>query len=124
MSKDTGLAGKPSRTAIEQTERVRNALAFLLVGAFISCLPVFCFKAIPDGNKDIVVYMVGQLSGMALMALGFYFVNKVGQDALDATRSATSGKMAEAVTKALDAGKPDPDVMLKPGETAQAEEKT
>jgi hypothetical protein len=88
-------------TAIEKTERMRNLLAFLLVGAFISVLPVFTFFVVPDKNKDIVTYMVGQLSGMATMALGFYFVNKVGQDALDATRSENTGKLADAVTTAL-----------------------
>lgn len=96
------MVPKP-RTPIEQIEWMRNLLAFLLVGAFISALPVFTFFAIPEGNKDIVVYMVGQLSGMALTALGFYFVNKVGQDALDARRADNTGKMAEAVTTALKA---------------------
>lgn len=86
-------------TAIEHTERMRNLLAFLLVGAFISVLPVFTFKSIPEANRDILTYMVGQLSGMATMALGFYFVNKVGQDALDATRAHNTGKMAEAITE-------------------------
>lgn len=91
-------------TPIEQIERMRNLLAFLLVGAFIGVLPLFAFKSIPESNKDVIVYMVGQLSGMALTALGFYFVNKVGQDALDATRAENTGKMAEAVTSALKTG--------------------
>lgn len=114
------------RTPIEEIETVRNRLVFLLVGAFISVLPLFAFKSIPADNKDIIVYMVGQLSGMALTALGFYFVNKVGQDALDAKRSDNTGKLAEAVTTALNTNAgipPEPDVTLKPGETAQAEEK-
>ncbi len=94
---------KHNRTPVQEIERMRNLLAFLLVGAFISCLPVFTLKIIPAENKDIITYMVGQLSGMATMALGFYFVNKVGQDALDATRANNTGKMAEAVTNALKA---------------------
>lgn len=89
------------RTPQEQAERMRNILSFLLVGAFISVLPVFTFRIVPTGNKDILTYMVGQLSGMATMALGFYFTNKVGQDALDAQRTENTGKMAEAVTTAL-----------------------
>lgn len=95
---------KNRRSPIDQIEFMRNLLAFLLVGAFIAVLPLFAFKTIPEDNKDIVVYMVGQLSGMALTALGFYFVNKVGQDALDATRADNTGKMAEAVTAALKTG--------------------
>lgn len=90
-----------------QIERMRNLLAFLLVGAFISCLPVFTFKSIPEANEQLITYMVGQLSGMATMALGFYFVNKVGQDAaekarvdLDAKRADSTGKLADAVVAA------------------------
>jgi uncharacterized membrane-anchored protein len=98
---------KAPRNAIEQTEFMRNLLAFLLVGAFISVLPVLTFFIIPAENKEIVTYMVGQLSGMATMALGFYFVNKVGQDALDAARTENTGKMAEAVTSALKSGDKD-----------------
>jgi hypothetical protein len=92
------------RGPLAQIEFMRNFLAFILVGSFIGVVPLFVFVAVPEQNKDIIVYMVGQLSGMALTALGFYFVSKVGQDALDATRAENTGKMAEAVTTALSKG--------------------
>lgn len=92
------------RTAAEQVEFMRNLLAFLLVAAFVSCFPVLTFKAIPSENKDLITYMLGQLSGMATMALGFYFVNKAGQDAVDAERTANTGKLADLANKALDQG--------------------
>lgn len=85
-------------TAIEQIERVRNRIAVFVVGAFVGALVSFTFKAIPAENKDIITYMVGQLSGMATMALGFYFVNKIGQDAADAKRADNTGKALEAIT--------------------------
>lgn len=88
---------KPQRSAIDQIELMRNLLAFVLVGAFVIAIGLFVFKAIPEGNSDIVTYMVGQLSGMALTALGFYFVNKVGQDALDAKRTDNTSKALEAI---------------------------
>lgn len=91
---------------------MRNLLAFMLVGSFISVLPVLTFKAIPAESKEIFTYMVGQLSGMATTVLGFYFVSKVGQDAVeakrlevDAKRSDNTGKMADAVIAAA-GGKP------------------
>lgn len=96
-----------NRSPLDKIETVRNALAFVLVAAFISTLPVFTFKIIPAGNKDIITYMVGQLSGMATMALGFYFTNKVGSDALDAKRAENTGKLADAVVAATSVG-PDP----------------
>jgi hypothetical protein len=95
------VSDRPQRSPVEKIEWMRNLLAFLLVGAFISAAIIFTFVAIPDSNRDILTYMVGQLSGMALTALGFYFVNKVGQDALDAAKTENTGKLADAVTTAL-----------------------
>ena len=83
---------------LDKIETVRNTLAILLVMSFICTVPLFIFKTIPEANKEIVTYMVGQLSGMALTALGFYFVNKVGQDALDAQKTANTGLALEAIT--------------------------
>lgn len=92
------------RTAVDQIEQMRNLLAFLLVGAFIGAMGAFTFIAIPAGNKDVITYMVGQLSGMALTVLGFFFINKVGQDALDATRAENTGKLADLATTAITSG--------------------
>lgn len=94
---------RQQRSAIDQIEWMRNLLAFLLVGAFISVLPVFTFFAIPDENKDIITYMVGQLSGMALTAIGFYFVSKVGQDALDAKRTENTARALDTIKATVEA---------------------
>lgn len=112
---------KKSRSPIDQIEFMRNLLAFLLVGAFIGAIGAFTFFTIPAENKEILTYMIGQLSGMALTALGFYFINKVGQDALDATRSANTGKLADLAKTALDASKPaDEQIAEAVDETADA----
>ena len=92
------------KSPLDKIETVRNALAMLLVMAFIATIPMFLFIVIPDANKEVITYMVGQLSGMALTALGFYFVSKVGQDALDAKRTENTGKFAEAITATANAG--------------------
>ncbi len=108
-----------------ETGTFRNWLAFFLVAAFVSVLPLLIFKTIPADNKEIIVYMLGQLSGMATMALGFYYLNKAGQDALEATKADNTGKAFDAITAAAASTppiEPEPDVILKPGETAQAEE--
>lgn len=85
---------------IEKIEWMRNLLAFLLVGAFVGALVIFSFIGIPVTNKDILIYMVGQLSGMAQVALGFYFINKVGADALDAKRADNTKAAFDAVVAA------------------------
>lgn len=78
-------------------DQIRNLLAFFLVGSFVGALVTFTFVGIPIAAKDIITYMVGQLSGMATMALGYYFTNKIGQEQLDARRSETTGKLADAM---------------------------
>lgn len=109
------------RTAIEQIEWMRNLLAFLLVGAFVLMIGALLFKAVPEGNADIITYMLGQLSGMALTALGFYFVNKVGQDALDAKRTENTGKALEAIKATAVASAP-PDAATAADQVAHAAE--
>lgn len=88
--------GKAARE--RDPDAFRNLLAFLLIGAFISILPLLTLKAIPEQNKEIIVYMIGQLSGMATMALGFYFVTKQHADALDLKRAETTNEAFKAVT--------------------------
>ena len=94
------------RTAIDQIEFMRNLLAFLLVGAFIGAMAAFTILTIPEGNKDILTYMIGQLSGMAITVLGFYFVSKVGQDALDQSRSDNTKEAFKAVQAAASGAQP------------------
>ena len=91
------------RNAVDQIEFMRNVLAFLLVGAFIGSMGAFTVFAIPEANKDILTYMVGQLSGMAITVLGFYFVSKVGQDALDAKRTENTARAFDAIKETVKA---------------------
>lgn len=102
----------------------RNVLAFFLVGSFVGALPLFVFWGMPNTSKDIVTYMVGQLSGMATMALGFYFTNKAGQDTLDAKRAESTGKMADAIVAAA-ASTPAPadDGAIREGDSVTLEKK-
>lgn len=91
-------------TAQQWIDRTRNALAFFLIGSFVGSVVTLTFKAIPADNRDLLTYMIGQLSGMATMALGFYFTKGAGQDSLDAARTENTGKLADAVKAAATAG--------------------
>lgn len=57
----------------------RNRLTFFLAGSFVGIIPLFIFWGMPETSENIVTYMVGQLSGMALMALGHYFTNSAAK---------------------------------------------
>lgn len=62
-----------SVNTIKEADQFRNKLTFFLVGSFTGIIPLFIFWGMPKTSEAIVTYMVGQLSGMALMALGFHF---------------------------------------------------
>lgn len=114
---------KPARDPLARIETMRNLLAFVLIGAFVGAIAAFTFIGIPKSNEQIITYMIGQLSGMATTAIGFYFVNKVGQDAIDASKSENTAKAFEAITATAKAtgAEVEPDAILKPGQTAQAQ---
>ena len=106
---------------LAKADLMRNILALLLVCAFVGAMMAFSYFLIPEKNKEIITYMVGQLSGMAGTVLSFYFVNKAGQDALDTKRADNTGKLVDAVIVAQQSpAAAEPDVILEPGETAQA----
>lgn len=86
---------------LAQIERVRNILAMSLIASFVGALIALTYRAIPKENEQIITYMVGQLSGMATMALGFYFVSQVGKDALDAQKVGNTTKALDAIGAAI-----------------------
>ena len=72
-----GLYGMvDSRKQEHDGDIFRNRLTFYLVTAFTGIIPLFVFWGMPETSKEIVTYMVGQLSGMALMALGYHFTRE------------------------------------------------
>lgn len=105
-----------SRNAQIWIDRTRNALAFFLIGSFIGSLIALTFRPIPVDNKDLLTYMLGQLSGMATMALGFYFTKGAGQDAQDAARVEYTGKLVDAVAASAPAAEPAEVMVVNPPE--------
>lgn len=52
---------------------MRGGLAILLLLSFQLCLAALFKFQVPESNRDMVIYMLGQLSGMVTTALAFYF---------------------------------------------------
>jgi len=107
--------------AIKKIEGTRNLLAFLLIGAFITAMGALFAIAIPQKNEQLLTYMLGQLSGMAVTVLGFYFVNKVGQDAVDAKRVDNTAKALDAITAATSTPKQASEAAEQVADAAQHE---
>ena len=52
---------------------MRSTLALLLVLSFQIALAALFKVSVPETNRDMVIYMLGQLSGMVTTAVAFYF---------------------------------------------------
>jgi hypothetical protein len=110
------LLAKPT-----QPLALRDWIGIFLITAFICVLLALMFKNIPKANEQLIVYMLGQLSGFVATIVGYHYVTSVQ----DTAKTENVGKMADAmkvVAQGAQGGaQSEPDVVLKPGETAQAE---
>lgn len=100
--------------------RLRDVIGCAMIGAFVGALFAMFWKTIPPENSDVITYMIGQLSGFAATIIAYHYAsNASSQQATENT-----GKAFDAVKAAANAGTgtAEPDHMLAPGETAQAEE--
>lgn len=52
---------------------MRGALAWALLSGFLIAGWQLLHHNVPDPNRDMVIYMLGQLSGMVGAALAYYF---------------------------------------------------
>jgi len=98
---------------------LRDWIGIFLISAFIGVLMALLFKDIPKPNEQLIVYMLGQLSGFVGTVIGYHYVTSVQ----DAAKTENTGKMADTMKAIVQqqGGEVRPDVMLAPGETAQAE---
>lgn len=76
---------------------MRATLALLLLLSFQAALGALFKFQVPQTNRDMVIYMLGQLSGMVTTALAFYF----------ATSKSSHDKNA-LIADAMPTGQPKP----------------
>lgn len=76
-------------------DAMRAFLALCLLAAFMVALFMLFKIAVPDANRDLVTYMLGQLSGFAGAAFLFYFgTTKSSADKNEMLRDATFSDVA------------------------------
>lgn len=95
---------------------LRDWIGLGLITAFISVLFALMWKVIPDKNEQLIVYMLGQLSGFVATVVGFHYVTSVG----DAKRADNTGKAFDAIKAAANAGGGE----AAPGDAADAADET
>jgi hypothetical protein len=79
---------------------LKDVIGVALIGAFIAVIFILFWKEIPKSNEQLLVYMLGQLSGFVAGVVSSHYVNKAGEDRLAQARNDTTKALAEAVTAA------------------------
>lgn len=82
----------------QRHDAMQAALALLLVIAFLLAGLALFRWAVPADNRELLTYMLGQLSGMVTTALAFYFATtKSSSDKnralADAVQNVASGEL-------------------------------
>lgn len=109
-----GLAYEPGVAV-----NLRDAIGIALIAGFLAAGAVLFWVPIPSNNEQLIVYMLGQLSGFVGGVVSYHYVmSKQSERATENTGAAFRAIEASAKASSGDA---QPDVVLKPGETAQAE---
>lgn len=85
---------------------LRDSIGVALIGGFLFALGVLFWKAIPTQNEQLIVYMLGQLSGFAGGIVAYHYtLSKQTERAADAA--------VQTAAQTTPAGTPDDPVAVK-----------
>lgn len=94
--------------------QIRAALAAVLVAGFLIAIGLLFWRGIPENNRELMSYMLGQLSGFVAAIVVFNFGSTQGsEDKTDMLVSRPDGTPADPVHVEEDA-QPRPDTVPRP----------
>lgn len=99
-------AERRARLKLARAPNIRllaNVIGCSLVSGFLGSLAALFVIPIPPENKELIIYMLGQLSGFAGGIVAYHYTSKAGEKELDEQRASNTGKMADAIKSALQA---------------------
>lgn len=86
-----------------------NVIGCSLVSGFLGALAALFVIPIPAENKELIIYMLGQLSGFAGGIVAYHYTSKAGERELEAKRTENTGKALDAIRAAAAAPGPSAD---------------
>jgi hypothetical protein len=95
-----------AKIAIERPLNVRllaNVIGCALVFGFLGAIIVLVWAPVPPANKDLLTYMLGQLSGFAGGVVAYHYTSKAGEKELDAQRAKNTTLALEGMKAAAGA---------------------
>lgn len=104
--------------------RFRDVLGGVLVAAFIAVIAGLFWRVIPKDNEQLIVYMLGQLSGFVSAVVALHYVTKAGEKEQEAMRTQNTGKALDAIKAAAEStprpgADPDDPNALRAGDTVE-----
>lgn len=76
---------------------LRDVIGVVLIAAFVAVMGALFWKAIPSENEQLLVYMLGQLSGFVAGVVSYHYVTKSGEKELEAKRADNTAAAFEAI---------------------------
>ena len=73
---------------------LRDWIGVSLIFTFCSALGTLFFKAIPPTNEQIIIYMLGQLSGFVSSVVAFHYITSKS----DEDKTSNTGKAFDVIT--------------------------
>lgn len=109
------------------TSKLDKGLEFVVLGGFLAVNFALMHWVVPEANAQHFGQALGAFTVIATLVAKSLWERQSPTAMADEKKADNTGKAFEAITATANASstpQPEPDVILKPGETAQAEEKT
>lgn len=81
----------------------KDALGLMLIAAFIAALFILFWKAIPPANEQLIVFMLGQISGFVGGVVASHYGSKHGEEKQEERRQETAKAQADATRATAEA---------------------
>lgn len=85
-----------------------NVIGGSLIAGFLGAMAALFVVPIPEANRDLVTYMLGQLSGFAGGIIAYHYASKAGERDLDHQRADNTTKALDMAREAIAATPPGP----------------
>lgn len=82
---------------------LRDTIGSILLFAFVGALGLMFWVTVPPDNKDLITYMLGQLSGFVGGVVAAHYTINAGQQKLDEKKSENTAKAFDAITATANA---------------------
>jgi hypothetical protein len=84
---------------MERVMSLRDAIGIVILLSFNAVIIVLFFRSIPSDNMQLLVYMLGQLSGFAAAVVALHY----GRDSQDEKKTENTGKAFDAIAATANA---------------------